>query len=183
MVLVQDDSDDLHAIRINVPLSHVSTVEKTDMLSFAGLITVTVDPNSSHGALNDPATEHPISSTEGKEDITLLDNTSVKQVLQLGVLRKGFDWKDVMTHVNNAKAEASKDNFGWPGSRVFIDVDPRTWESSEKSDNHLSDIVKSVSFALGLDTTKEAWCTSFFLSPLMALILFQLGRLIFIASL
>ncbi|KAI0004465.1 hypothetical protein BJV74DRAFT_807446 [Russula compacta] len=159
MVLMQDDTDDLNAVRINIPLSRVETLEKTDMLSFAGLITVTFDPNSSNGVSSGPSTEKErrTSIIEGKEDLSLLGTTPDKQVLQLAVLRKDFDWDNIMTYVNNAKTSASKDNVDWPGSRVYIDVDPRAGESAAKSDHNLSDLVKSVSFTLGLDTTKEIW--------------------------
>lgn len=162
MVLMQDDTDDLNAVRINIPLSRVETLEKTNMLSFAGLITVTFDPKSSNGVSSGPSAEKErrTSIMEGKEDLSLLGTTPDKQVLQIAVLRKDFDWENIMTSVSNAKTSASKDNVDWPGSRVHIDVDPRAGESAEKSDHNLSDLVKSVSFALGLDTTKEIWSTS-----------------------
>jgi hypothetical protein len=173
---MQDDADGHNAFRINIPLSRVDTMEKTEMLSFAGLITLTFDPKSSNGASNGTSngtsngasngapTEQPTSSTE---DLSLLDTPSDKQKLQFGVLREDPTWDNAMVYVNNAKTSASKGNADWPGSRVYVDMDPRTSESSEKSENNLSDLVKSVSFALGLDTTKEIWSTpcSFLSSP------------------
>ena len=157
MVLMHDDTDDNNAVRINIPLSRVDTVEKTSMLSFARLITVTFDPNSSNGATSSASTEQPTSSTE---DDTVLDTAPDKQALQFGVMREDSTWDNAMTHVNNAKTSASESDVDWPGSRVYVDVDPQANERAEKSDSHLSDLVKSVSFALGLDTTKEIWSTS-----------------------
>jgi len=158
MVLMHDDTDDNNAVRINIPLSRVDTVEETSMLSFASLITVKFDPTSS-GATNGASTEQPTSSTDS-EDITVLDTAPDKQALQFGIMREDSTWDNTMTHVNNAKTSASESDVDWPGSRVFVDVDPQANERAEKSDNHLSDLVRSVSFALGLDSTKEIWSTS-----------------------
>jgi len=171
MVLMYDDTDDNNAVRINIPLSHVDTVEKTSMLSFTRLITVTFDPKSSNGATNGASAERPTSSTE---DVTVLDTAPDKQALQFGILREDSTWDNAMTYVNNAKTSASESSVDWPGSRVYLDVDPQANEKAEKSDNHLSDLVKSVSFALGLDTTKEIWSTSclFLLSLLSSHVLF-----------
>lgn len=157
MVLMHDDADDNNAVRINIPLSHVDTVEKTTMLSFARLVTVTFDPNSSNGATNGASTEQPTSDTG---DVTVLDTAPDKQTLQFGILREDSTWDNVMSYINNAKSSASQSDVDWPGSRVYVDVDPQAHEKAEKSDNNLSDLVKSVSFALGLDTTKEIWSTS-----------------------
>jgi hypothetical protein len=174
LVLIYDDANDLNAVRINIPLSRVDSLEKTNMLSFAGLISVTFDPKSSNGASNVASAEYPTPSTEGKEDFSLLETAPDKQILQLAVLRKDFDWDNVMTIINKAKTSASEGDVDWPGSRVYIDVDPRAGESSGKSDNNLSDLVKSVSFALGLDTSKEIWSTSYsFLSSLSSHSFFQ----------
>lgn len=153
MVLTQDDTEDLNAVRVNIPLSRVITVERTDIVSFAGLITVTFDPkSSSNSASNDPE-----QAAEDKEVLSMIDTAPEKQVLQFGILRKDSEWDNVLSYVDKAKTSASSDNVDWAGSRVYIDVDPRTAETSESSDNTLSDLVKSVSFALGLDTTKEIW--------------------------
>jgi len=156
MVLMHDDTDDNNAVRINIPLSRVDTVEKTSMLSFARLITVTFDPNSSNGATSSASTEQPTSSTE---DDTVLDTAPDKQALQFGIMREDSAWDNAITYVNNAKTSAPGSDVDWPGSRVYVDVDPQANEKAEKSDSHLSDLVRSVSFALGLDTTKEIWST------------------------
>lgn len=168
MVLMHDDADDNNAVRINIPLSHVNTVEKTSMLSFTRLITVTFDPKSSNGATNGASSERPTSSTE---DVTVLDTTPDKQALQFGILREDSEWDSAMTYVNNAKTSASESSVDWPGSRVYLDVDPQANEKAEKSDSHLSDLVKSVSFALGLDTSKEIWSTSCLFSSLLSIFL------------
>ena len=156
LVLTQDDTDGLDAVRVNIPLSRVITVEKSTLVSFAGLVTVTFDPKSSN---SDLSTEQPASSTEDKEAFSLLDTGSEKQVLKFGILRHELEWDNVLSNIDKAKTAASSDNVDWPGSRVFLDVDPRTNETSETSDNNLSDVVKSVTFALGLDATKEIWST------------------------
>jgi sterol 3beta-glucosyltransferase len=157
LVLMQDDTDDLNAVRINIPLSRVNTVERTNIVSFAGLITVTFDPKSSNSASHDSSTEQPTSSTEDKEVSSLIDTAPEKQVLQFGILRKDPEWDNVMSYVDKAKTSASSGHVDWPGSRVYIDADPQTSETAESSDTNLSVLVKSVSFSLGLDTTKEIW--------------------------
>ncbi|KAI9465440.1 glycosyltransferase family 1 protein [Lactarius psammicola] len=153
-VLMQSDADDLNAVRINIPLSRVESVEKTQLPAFAGLFSFTFDPTSSNGSPNGVPTEQSASTIE---EVSIVDTQPVKQVLQLGVLREDTLWKNIMAYVDKAKAAASKSNVDWPGSRVFIDLDPRTGNGSETSDSNLSDLVKSVSFTLGLDTTKEMW--------------------------
>ena len=169
-VLTQVDADDLNAVRINIPLSLVESAEKTQLPAFAGLISFTFDPARSNGAPSGVPTEQNVSTTEG---VTIFDTPPVKQVLQLGVLREDALWENIMTYANKAKAAASKSNVDWPGSRVFIDLDPRTSNGPETSDNNLSDLVKSVSFTLGLDTTKELWSMSHLMSSSRCLTLFQ----------
>jgi hypothetical protein len=143
----------------------VITVERTDSVSFAGLITVTFDPKSSDSVPHDP--EQAASSADDKEGLSLIDAAPEKQVLQFGILRKDLEWDNVTSYVDKAKTSASSGDVDWPGSRVYIDVDPQTTETSETSDNNLSELVKSVSFALGLDATKEIWSTfCLFLSSL-----------------
>ena len=160
MVLMQGDAEDLNSVRVNIPLSRVNSVEKTNIVSFAGLIIVTFDPKSSNGASHDPLAEQPTSDTDDKEVMSLLETAPEKQVLQFGVMRSNLEWINVMSYVDKAKTSVSSDNVDWPGSRVYIDVDPRTNESPRISDNNLSDLVKSISFALGLDATKEIWSMS-----------------------
>ncbi|KAN0139921.1 UDP-Glycosyltransferase/glycogen phosphorylase [Lactarius tabidus] len=150
-VLTQSDTDDLNAVRINIPLSRINSVEKTELPPFVGLISFTFDPTS---AQNGVPTEQSASTAE---EASVIDTPPVKQVLQLGVLREDPLWENIMTYANKAKAEASKSDVDWQGSRVFIDLDPRTGNGIETSDTNLSDQVKSVAFALGLDTTKEMW--------------------------
>lgn len=165
-----DDKEDVNAIRINIPLSRVISVEKFNIVSFAGLISVTFDPKSSNDA-----SQQPTSNTDDKEATTLLETAPEKQVLQFGILRENPEWASgganhVMSYVDKARTSASSDNVDWPGSRVYIDVDPRINESTETSNNILSDLVKSVTFSLGLDASKEIWSTSrpFFLLALIS---------------
>jgi len=171
-----DDKEDLNAIRINIPLSRVNSVEKLNIVSFAGLISVTFDPKSSNGA-----SQQPTSNTDDKE----VETAPEKQVLQFGILRENPEWASVMSYAEKAKTSASSDNVDWPGSRVYIDVDPRINESSETSNSNLSNLVKSVSFNLGLDTSKEIWSTSrpfFFFSRLPRVCFLQFAEPISIVS-
>jgi hypothetical protein len=178
-VLMQIDADDLNAVRINIPLSRVESAEKTQLPAFAGLISFTFDPTRSNGAPNGVPVEQTASTTE---ELSILDTPPVKQVLQLGVLREDTLWENLMAYANKAKAAASKSNVDWPGSSVFIDLDPRTSNSPETSDNNLSDLVKSVSFALGLDTTKEMWSMSHLMFLSRYLTPFQSKKLMSTAS-
>ena len=160
-LVLEDDTDDLNAVRVNIPLSRVISTERTNLASFAGLITVAFDPSTSH----DTSTEQAVPSAEDKEGLAVIDTAPERQVLQFGILREDIEWVEVKSHIDKAKASASSSNVDWPGSRVYIDVDPRTIDT-ETSDNNLSDRVKSVSYALGLDTTKDIWgtyCLFFFL--------------------
>ncbi|KAI0304369.1 hypothetical protein B0F90DRAFT_1666870 [Multifurca ochricompacta] len=117
-VLMQNDADDLNAVRINIPLNRVDTIEKTSMLSFAGLISLSFDPKSANGISNDMPLEQVTSIEERKEEAppSTLHQTSTCFSL------------------------------------AFC-----TSNSSEDSDSHLSNLVKSVSLTLGLDTSKEIW--------------------------
>ncbi|KAH9049860.1 glycosyltransferase family 1 protein [Lactarius hengduanensis] len=153
-VLTPNDADDLNAVRVNIPLSRLESVERTQLPAFAGLFSFTFDPTLSNGAPDGVPTEK---SASASEEISILDTPSVKQVLQLGILREDPLWKDIMAYADKEKLAASKSNVDWPGYRVFIDLDPRTSNAPETSDSNLSDLVKSVSFTLGLDTTKEMW--------------------------
>lgn len=153
-LVLEDDTDDLNAVRVNIPLSRVISTERTNLASFAGLITVAFDPSTSH----DTSTEQAVPSAEDKEGLAVIDTAPERQVLQFGILREDIEWVEVKSHIDKAKASASSSNVDWPGSRVYIDVDPRTVDT-ETSDNNLSDRVKSVSYALGLDTTKDIWGT------------------------
>ena len=139
-------------------------MEKSELASFAGLVTVTFDPKASNNASHEHSTETSIDDNEG---LAVIDAAPEKQVLQFGLLRKHLEWDDVMSYVAKAKTPASSDNVDWPGSRVYIDVDPQTNGPSESSDSHLSDLDKSVSLTLGLDTSKEKWSPfCLFFSPL-----------------
>jgi hypothetical protein len=151
-----DDKEDLNAVRINIPLSRVNSVEKLNIASFAGLITVTFDPKSSNGT-----SQQPTSNTDDQEVINLLETAPEKQVLQFGILRENprCEWANVKSYIDKARTSASSDSVDWPGSRVYIDVDPRINESTETSNNNISNLVKSVSFSLGLDASKEIWST------------------------
>jgi sterol 3beta-glucosyltransferase len=151
---MQTDADDLNAVRINIPLGRIISVEKTELPSFAGLIAFTFDPTC---APNGVTIEQSASTAE---EASVLDTPPTKQVLQLGILREDPHWENILAYASKAKAEASKSDVDWPGSRVFIDLDPRTSNADETSDSNLSDQVKSVAFTLGLDTTKEMWSMS-----------------------
>ena len=153
-LVLQDDTEDINAVRVNIPLSRVLTVDKSEIVSFAGLITVTFDPKATNNASHEPSTQ---SSTDDNGGLALIDAAPEKQVLQFGILRKHLEWEDVMSYVAKAKTPTSSSNVDWPGSRVYIDVDPQANGACETSDSNLSDLVKSVSLTLGMDTSKEIW--------------------------
>lgn len=159
-LVLMNGTEDLNAVRINIPLSRVNSVEKLNIVSFAGLFSVTFDPKSSDGASHDSSIEQPASSADDKEVMTVLESAPEKQVLQFGVMRENAEWVNVMSYVEKARTSASSDPVDWPGSRVYIGVDPQIDENSETSNNDLSDLVKSVSFSLGLDASKDIWSTS-----------------------
>jgi hypothetical protein len=168
-LVLMNGTDDLNAVRINIPLSRVNSVERLNIVSFAGLFSITFDPKSSNGASHDPSTEQTASNVDDKEVMTLFEAAPEKQVLQLGVMRENPEWANVMSYVDKARTSASSDQVDWPGSRVYIGVDPQIDENLETPNNDLSDLVKSLSFSLGLDPSKEIWSTScpslFSLSP------------------
>lgn len=162
-LVLTNGTEDLNAVRINIPLSRVNSVEKLNIVSFAGLFTVTFDPKPSNGASQDPSTEQPGSNADDKEGMTLLEVAPEKQVLQFGIMRENPEWVNLMSYVDKAKTSASSDHVEWPGSRLYLGVDPQINinESSEASNDNLSDLVKSVSFSLGLDASKgEIWSPS-----------------------
>jgi sterol 3beta-glucosyltransferase len=159
-LVLADETEGLNAVRINIPLSRVNSVEKLNIVSFSGLIAVTFDPKSSNGAPHNLSTEHLTSSTDDKEGMTLLETAPEKQVLQFGILRENPEWAHVMSYVDKARTSASSDHVDWPGSRVYIDVYSGINESSETSNNNVSQLVKSVSFSLGLDVLKDIWSMS-----------------------
>jgi sterol 3beta-glucosyltransferase len=176
-MVLTDDTEDLNAVRINIPLSRVNSVEKLNIVSFAGLISVTFDPKSSNADSHRPSTEQPTSNTDDKE---VIETAPEKQVLQFGILRENPEWVDVMSYAEKARTSASSDHVDWPGSRVYIDVDPRIddSESLETSNNNLSQLVKSLSFSLGLVASKEIWSTSrpFFLLALTSCLSLLVGK-------
>ncbi len=94
---MQNDADDLNAVRINIPLSRVESVEKTQLPAFAGLFSFTFDPTSSNGAPNG------VLSASTSEEVSILDTPPVKQVLQLGILREDTLWKNIMAYVKTRR--------------------------------------------------------------------------------
>lgn len=153
-------AEDRNSVRINIPLSRVNSVERLNIVSFAGLFTVTFDPRSSDGASHDPSVEQPASNVDDREVMTDLETAPEKQVLQFGVMRENTEWGNVMSYVDKARTSASSDSVDWPGSRVYLGVDAQIDENPETSNNDLSDLVKSVTFSLGLDASKDIWSTS-----------------------
>jgi sterol 3beta-glucosyltransferase len=160
-LVLMNGTEDLNAVRINIPLSRVNSVERLNIVSLSGLYSVTFDPKSSNGASNDSSTEQLASNADDKEVTSVLETAPETQVLQFGVMRESAEWAKVMSYVDKAKASASSDPVDWPGSRVYIGVDPQIDENPETSNSDLvSDLVKSVSFSLGLDASKDIWSTS-----------------------
>ncbi|KAI0250755.1 hypothetical protein BJV78DRAFT_1127542 [Lactifluus subvellereus] len=132
---------DINGIRINIPLSRVAETSKSQCLSFACMVSITISPD-------------PLASNE-------TFNEGEPYVVQVSIIRNDPIWDDFMSYVEKAKAAAAADTTEWPGSRVDIDFDPRADLGQEESDNSgLNRLQISVARALGLDPTKEFFITS-----------------------
>ena len=89
-------------------------------------------------------------------DAVSSENEAEPYVVQVSILRNHSIWDDFMSHVAKAKTAMAADTTEWPGSRVFIDFDPRAdLESEEPDTSGLSSLQISISRALGLDPAKE----------------------------
>jgi hypothetical protein len=155
---VLDPTKDAHGIRLNIPLIRIAAFSKSDCLSFSWMIAITV--NTSYHTPNGAAVTPPI-ETDTSMDGTLSvvsthDSETEPYVVQVGTIRKDPEWDEFMSYVEKAKATTAADTTEWAGANVYIDFDPRVDAEDEGSDDGgLSSMQKSVSRALGIDSTKE----------------------------
>lgn len=157
---VLDPTEDVHGIRLNIPLSRIATASKTEAFSFSWMVSITIssDAVASNGAAVTPPVEAD-SPSDGAtlSEVLSQDSEAEPYVVQVGVIRKDAVWDELMSYVEKAKVAAAADTTTeWAGSNVYIDYDPRADLEEEESDGSgLSSLQKSVSRALGLDFTKE----------------------------
>jgi sterol 3beta-glucosyltransferase len=155
---VLDATGDANGIRLNIPLSRIATVSKSQCLSFAWMISITIgaDNLASNGAAVTPPVENDSLSDGTSSEVLSQDSDAEPYVVQFGAIRKDPIWDNFMSYVETAKAAMAGDATEWAGSNVYIDFDPRAeLEDEDSEDNGLSGLQKSVSHALGLDPTKE----------------------------
>jgi sterol 3beta-glucosyltransferase len=157
---VLDPTEDVNGIRINIPLSRIATISKTQSIGFAWMVSITIgaDHLASNGAAVTPPAENDSQSvSDGTlSEVLSQDSETEPYVVQFAAVRKDPVWEDVMSYVEKAKAAMTTDPTEWAGSNVYIDFDPRADEEEEESEgNGLSGVQKSVSHTLGLDPTKE----------------------------
>jgi len=150
---VLNPSEDVNGIRLNIPLSRIAGAAKSPCLSFACMVSITIAPDTL--ASSDAATSV-ASESDASSDVVTSESEAEPYVVQVSILRKDPIWDDFLSYVEKAKAVAAASTTEWPGSRVYIDFDPRTDLVPEESDNSgLSNLQVTVSRALGLDLTKE----------------------------
>jgi hypothetical protein len=156
---VLDPTEDVHGIRLNIPLSRIAAASKSQCFSFSWMVAITIgaDPVASNGSAATPPVEND-SSYDGStlSEVLTQDSETEPYVVQVGVIRKDAVWDDFMSYVEKAKLAMAADATEWAGANVYIDFDARADLDDEDSDDTgLSGVQKSVSRALGLDFTKE----------------------------
>ena len=156
---VLDPTKDVNGIRLNIPLSRIATVSKSQCLSFAYMVSITIaaDNLASNGAAVSPPVENDSLSDGTLSEVLSQDSdTEAPYVVQFAAIRQDPVWDDFMSYVEKAKAAMTADTIEWAGSNVYIDFDPRFEMEDEGSEgNGLSGLQKSVCLALGIDPTKE----------------------------
>jgi sterol 3beta-glucosyltransferase len=118
-------------------------------------ITVGSDPLAGNES---PVLDSDSSSERASSDKSVIlnpENEAEPYVVQLSMIRRHPIWDDLMSHVEKANAAVAADTTDWPGSRLYIDYDPRADLEDEDLHNGLSSLQRSVSSTLGLDRTKE----------------------------
>jgi sterol 3beta-glucosyltransferase len=158
---VLDPTEDVHGIRLNIPLSQIASASKSACLSFSWMVAITIgtSPLASNGASaladNDSLSDGTLS------EVLSNDSEAEPYLVQVGIIRKDPVWDEFMSYVEKAKVAMAADATEWAGSNVYIDFDPRAELEEEESDGGgLSSLQKSVSRALGLDPTKEFYMTT-----------------------
>jgi len=157
---VLDPTEDVDGIRVNIPFTHIAAVCQAQCLSFASMVSITISPDPASSEAAASSTVEIESSSDGtlseRGDGSTTDNETDPYVVQVSIIRKHPIWDDFMSYVEKAKAADAADTTDWPGSRVYIDFDPRTdFEPEESETSGLSSLRRSVVRALGLDPAKE----------------------------
>lgn len=157
---VLDPTNDANGIRLNIPLSRVATISKTQSIGFAWMISITIgaDHLASNGtAVTPPGENDSLSVSEGTlSEVLSQDSETEPYVIQFAAVRSDPVWNDIMSYVEKAKAAMAADPTEWAGSNVYIDFDPRAdLEDEELEGNGMNSLQKSVSHTMGLDPTKE----------------------------
>jgi hypothetical protein len=155
---VLDPSEDVDGIRINIPLARIAGASKSPCLSFAFMMSITIsaDPTS-----NDAAASSSVeidSSSDGtlsERGDSISDNEAEPYVVQVSILRNEEAWDGLAGYVEKAKSAKAADTADWPGSKVYIDFDPRADLEEESEISGLNSLQIAVARALGLDPTKE----------------------------
>jgi hypothetical protein len=157
---VLDPTEDVDGIRLNVPFSRIEGVSKAPCLSFACIMSITISTATASSEAPTSPTLEIDSYSDGtlseRGEVLTQDSEAEPYVVQLSILRNHEIWDEFMPHVEKGKAAMATDTTEWPGSRVYIDFDPRTDTEGEESETSgLNSLQISVSRALGLDPTKE----------------------------
>jgi hypothetical protein len=164
-VLARDSTEDVNGIRINIPLSRVAGATKSQCLSFACMVSITIsaDPFAFNESLPSPFSDSENDTSSVGASIERSETLSTESdaepyAVQVSIIRKDPIWDDFMSYVDKAKAATAGDTTEWPGSRVYIDYDPRNDLGQELDSTAPISLQTSVARALGLDTTKEFFC-------------------------
>ncbi|KAI0061655.1 UDP-Glycosyltransferase/glycogen phosphorylase [Artomyces pyxidatus] len=173
---ISGDSDEDAGVRINIPLTRITEVAQSRCLTFAYLVSLTLStetksPAASISRPSSPSsfsgdwpsqlpTDLPSNSDEKIDSATFEVPAAEKQVLQLAIIRHDDVWTTLMGLADQAR-ERSKDGVQWPGSRVFVDFDPRATlndaDDAAKGGDEVSELKLSVARTLALDATKDMW--------------------------
>jgi hypothetical protein len=154
-VLSRDSTEDIDTIRVNIPLSRVAEATKSQCLSFACMVSITIsaDPASKDSlTLENDSSDGAFS--ERSETIST-ESDPEPYVVQFSIIRKDPIWDDIMSYVDNAKAALAADATEWPGSSVYLDFDSTDVEQEDSDSTKLNNRHISVARAIGLDPTKE----------------------------
>ncbi len=121
---VLDATEDVNGIRLNIPLSRIATISKSQCLSFAWMVCITIgaDNLASNGAAVTPPVENDSLSDGTLSEVLSNDSEGEPYVVQFAAIRKDPVWDDFMSYVEKAKVAMAADATEWPGSNVYIDL-------------------------------------------------------------
>lgn len=158
-VLSRDPTEDIDSIRVNIPLNRVAEAAKSQCLSFACMVSITIsaEPVSKESLTleNDMSSDGAFS--ERSETLSTESDTE-PYVVQVSIIRKDPIWDDFMSYVDKAKAATVADATEWPGSKVYLDFDSTDFGQEGSDSTTLNSLQISVARAIGLDPTKEFFC-------------------------